>query len=84
MQGYATAMLPTDIRTNCKNYGVNELGSEKVPRPLRANFDCSIMAMEDERRDVMNCDLEGQLANVMIKMYWHESTPQPLWLNLDR
>jgi len=68
-QGYAMAMLPTDIRTSFKYYGVNELGSEKVPQPLRANLDGSIMAMEGEKMDVMNCDLDGQLASAMMKMY---------------
>ena len=30
MQEYAAAMLPKAIRTNCKYYGVNELGSENL------------------------------------------------------
>ena len=83
MQGYATAMLPKHIRTNCKCYGVNELGSGNMQQPLSANFDGLIMATEYERIDVMKCGLEGQLANAMTKMYWHKNTPQPLWVNLD-
>ena len=83
MQGYAVAMLPTDIRTNCKHYCVNELDNEKVPQPLSASVDRSVTAMEDERKGVINCDLKGQLANATMKMYWHENTPQPLMPNLD-
>ena len=83
MQEYATAMLPKAIRTNCKYYGVNELGSENLPQHLSANFGGSTMAMECERMDVMKCGLEGQLANAMMKLYWHKNTPQPLWVNLD-
>ena len=70
MQGYARAMLPKDICTNCKYYGVNELDDETVPQPLRANLYDLRMAMQNEKKGVMNSNLKGQHANAMMQMRW--------------